>query len=126
MTPQLDKAKKLIKEVFKIEPNNRFISSYKREIFYTNGLSCEKREEYNSAEGYYFSAVGEIFDIKDEKTYNDVIARSYYHLALVREKSGKNRTKNLEFLEKGLRNCKKHTEIYQNLKNFKDSLSKIS
>jgi len=126
VTPQLDKAKKLVKMVFKVEPNNKFMSYYKREILFTFGLSCEEQEEYNSAQGYYFSAVGKIFDIEDEKIYNDVIARSYYHIALVREKLGHDRNKSLDILEKGLKNCKKKTEIYQKLKSLKENLSIIS
>ena len=125
VTPHLNKAKKLIKEVFAVEPKNKFMSSYKREILFIYGLSCEEQEKYNSAKGYYTSAVGKIFDVKDEKIYNEVIARSYYHLALVREKLGDDRNKSLNILEKGLGNCKKNTEIYQKLKNLKENLSKI-
>ncbi len=38
----------MIKEVFKVEPNNKFMSYYKREILFIYGLSCEEREEYKS------------------------------------------------------------------------------
>ncbi len=58
--------------------------------------------------------------------YMDVIARSYYHIALVREKLGLDRNNSLNIFEKGLRNCKKNTEIYQKLKIFKENLLTIS
>jgi len=122
----LEKAKDLIIKLNHFDPNNVFNFYYCRELLFTYGLLHECKKEYNIAGNYYRDAVGKIFGKKSEGKFKKVVARSYYHLALVNEKLGDNKENILDIIIRGKKECKKGMEIFDDLSDLESRIKKYN
>ena len=105
----------LTKELYQLNPNNKQNFYFYRELWYTYGVLYEKKGEYERAINYFNLASGKTFDKKNEGNFKDVIARSFYQLAVIKERIGEEKTKVLEVIKKGKKRCQESSEIYEKL-----------
>lgn len=119
---KLEKAENLIKEAYRLNPNNRYIYYYCRELKFIYGKLYETEKNYDKALGFFNLAVGNIFDKKNEGKIKNVVSRSYYHIARVNLQQKMSKEVILKIIEKGILNCKGNEELKRKFEKLKNSI----
>jgi len=116
---KLETADNLIKEVYQLNPNNRYIYYYVRELNCIYGKLYETEKNYDKAIEFFNLAVGSIFNKQNEGKKKFVAARSYYHIAQIKIQQGESRDTILKIIKKGILNCKGNVELNRKLNELK-------
>lgn len=119
---KLVKAENLIKEAYKLNPNNRYIYYYCRELKYIYGKLYETEKNYDKALDFFNLAIGNIFDKINEGKIKSVVPRSYYRIAQVNIQQKRSKEAILKIIEKGILNCKGNEELKRKFEKLKNSI----
>ncbi len=113
-------------DIINIDPNDDYIHYFTRELHYTYGLIYETKGESDNALKSFENAVAEIANKRDIGNRKNLFARSFYRIAKLKEKIGVfNIQEIIDFIDKGLADCKKDSKIYKKLKKFKVQTFKL-
>ena len=112
----LNGAEDFAQETLELDPNDKIIHYNYRELHFTLGLLYQELGEHEESVNHFELSIGEIAGEGGLGNRREIFARSFYHLAIIKEKlEGFSRDEILELVNKGLAECRKDSEIFKKL-----------